>query len=207
MTSVQINGERFGSRLRRLREAHKASQHDLAKEVGCTRAAISQYENNQYFPNKETLAKILNVYGATYEWLVNGRGPLPEILESAAKLEVGVEATPAKLRWITGRDVSIIVAPNTIDPILEGDVLFVDMAQRQINGQGWWIIEIKETGRVVTRARLTQTETGDASLQLAIADNWIVPAGAGRTVIGRIIGMFRAIDQSMMTIHSQAKPL
>lgn len=53
--------------LRNLRLEHGLTGTEVAKQVGITLQAISNYEHGRQEPNRETLVKILAVFDVTYE--------------------------------------------------------------------------------------------------------------------------------------------
>ena len=55
----------FGKRIKYYRLKNKMTIAELAKRIGCTGAAISQYENNLRKPDMLTLQKISDIFGIT----------------------------------------------------------------------------------------------------------------------------------------------
>lgn len=55
-----MRNQKFGERLKILREREKLTQGELAKITGIHQSAISSYENDKYMPNIETLRSICN---------------------------------------------------------------------------------------------------------------------------------------------------
>ncbi len=53
------------------RQEKKMSQIVLAKELGITTAAVSQYENGKREPSIQTLQKIAKVFSCTVDDLIN----------------------------------------------------------------------------------------------------------------------------------------
>lgn len=78
---TEICGRIRGSRL-----DAKLNQTELAKRVGVSKVAVSQWENGDTQPKGENLLKLASALGVSPQWLVNGKGDpsagLPE-LESA----------------------------------------------------------------------------------------------------------------------------
>jgi transcriptional regulator with XRE-family HTH domain len=61
----------FGARLRQLREENNLYQKDLASELGLTQKTISNYENNERFPDPKTLSKIADLFDVSIDFLLN----------------------------------------------------------------------------------------------------------------------------------------
>jgi transcriptional regulator with XRE-family HTH domain len=72
-----IDCSTFGGRLRAVRRAFRDAQADLAAIVGCSRAAISQWETGVTGPTTEHVCRLLEHYRLPFDWLVAGRGPIP----------------------------------------------------------------------------------------------------------------------------------
>jgi XRE family transcriptional regulator, regulator of sulfur utilization len=53
---------RFAARLKELREAHDWTQDDLAGELECDRAYVSQLERGIHNPSLITMAKIAKIF-------------------------------------------------------------------------------------------------------------------------------------------------
>lgn len=70
----------FNNRIKELREKKDVSQGDLAKVIGLTRQAISNYENNERTPNKEIWEKLASYFNVSVPYL-KGAYSKKEILE------------------------------------------------------------------------------------------------------------------------------
>jgi transcriptional regulator with XRE-family HTH domain len=57
----------LGARLAAWRRSKGISQRDLAKSLGITHAAISQWEDGATQPTQENLAKVVDLFGLTME--------------------------------------------------------------------------------------------------------------------------------------------
>lgn len=62
----------IGGRLRSAREAAGISQADIARKLGISRAAISQWEANDTNPDIGRFGAIADAYGVAVDWLVTG---------------------------------------------------------------------------------------------------------------------------------------
>jgi len=60
----------IGKSVKEVRKALGVTQNELAEKSGLTQGAISQIENSQTHPNKETLGKIAEALGVIEEVLV-----------------------------------------------------------------------------------------------------------------------------------------
>lgn len=70
--------ETMGDRIRTLREARKLTQEQLAKAVGVTKSAVSQWEGGSTKNIKlETFLSLLGVLKTDHEYLVYGAGREP----------------------------------------------------------------------------------------------------------------------------------
>lgn len=61
---------KLGIRLKQERERLGLTQEDVAKRVGITAAALSNYERGIRDPDTELLAKLANVYGVSTDYLL-----------------------------------------------------------------------------------------------------------------------------------------
>jgi transcriptional regulator with XRE-family HTH domain len=61
----------FGSRLRQLREEKALYQKDLASKLGLTQKTISNYENNERFPDPKILSKIADLFNVSIDFLLD----------------------------------------------------------------------------------------------------------------------------------------
>jgi transcriptional regulator with XRE-family HTH domain len=62
--------ERFGEKLRALRERHGMTQQKLAAELGFTHAHLHRLETGQKKPNAELLVKLSRLFGVSVDVLV-----------------------------------------------------------------------------------------------------------------------------------------
>lgn len=63
----------FGERLSALRRKQNLTQTEAAKLLGISRPALSQLESGASMPSFETLRKAHEVYGASYDYLLEGK--------------------------------------------------------------------------------------------------------------------------------------
>lgn len=60
----------FGSRLKELRTDKKASQKQVASDIGISITTISQYESDSRFPNEEILKRLCKYYQISSDYLL-----------------------------------------------------------------------------------------------------------------------------------------
>ncbi|MEL7566452.1 MAG: S24 family peptidase [Dehalobacterium sp.] len=65
----------FGSRLKQLREQNNISRETLANSLQLSYWALSKYENNNRFPDKETLQKIADYFKVSIDSLIRNSTP------------------------------------------------------------------------------------------------------------------------------------
>jgi transcriptional regulator with XRE-family HTH domain len=69
----------IGARIRQARLAAGISQSSLARLLGVTRSACSQWESARgTAPHRKRLEQLANLFGVSYEWLVTGKKPKEE---------------------------------------------------------------------------------------------------------------------------------
>ncbi|GIM46365.1 hypothetical protein DNHGIG_19140 [Collibacillus ludicampi] len=85
----------IGQRLRGLREKRNLTQEQVAKILGITRPAYTQYETGKREPDPETLAKLAEIYQVTTDYLIKGtndpaqkRSILNDVIENLTPEEV-----------------------------------------------------------------------------------------------------------------------
>jgi transcriptional regulator with XRE-family HTH domain len=61
----------FGAKLRALREEQGLYQKDLAEKLELTQKTISNYENNERFPDQKTLHKIADLFNVSLDYLLD----------------------------------------------------------------------------------------------------------------------------------------
>jgi transcriptional regulator with XRE-family HTH domain len=61
----------FGARLRALREEQGLYQKDLAEKLGLSQKTISNYENNERFPDQKTLRRIADLFNVSIDFLLD----------------------------------------------------------------------------------------------------------------------------------------
>lgn len=63
----------FGQRLKELRISKNYQQKDLADLLGVSRTAVVRYENNDRFPEKETLIQLAKALNVSLDYLLTGK--------------------------------------------------------------------------------------------------------------------------------------
>ena len=80
-----VDDETLGSRIKRLRLAHKLTMQGLADRVGVSKPTLWKWEGDQVRPRHETMQKLADVLGSSELELVYGA---PGLDEAAALVEV-----------------------------------------------------------------------------------------------------------------------
>lgn len=75
---------KFGDRLKSLRIAKRMSQDELARVIGVTRAAVSQYERGLREPQLETMEFLADYFNVDYNYLL-GKEDVTTRLHDPAK--------------------------------------------------------------------------------------------------------------------------
>lgn len=70
----------FSERLSYLRKTHNISALTIAKELGISKAAISQFENCANYPHVNTLTSLADYFHVSIDYLTGRRHPAPESL-------------------------------------------------------------------------------------------------------------------------------
>lgn len=68
----------FGSILKKLRNSKGLTGEDLGKKLNVTKMAISRYETDKRFPDKDTLVKLADYFDVTVDYLL-GRTDDPNV--------------------------------------------------------------------------------------------------------------------------------
>lgn len=93
----------LGRRLRLLRKGNGDTQNDIAKLLGVTREAVSQWERGENTPTIETLKVLAQRYQVSLDYIVEGKG------KPCQSVEIPVVGTIRKL--------PILSAENIIDKV------------------------------------------------------------------------------------------
>ena len=83
--------------LKRLRLLKNDSQQDVAKFLGISRQAYSNYENGNRGPDTETLLKLAEYFNVTVDELLRGKENAPTAGESSERNAVLTEGEEAML--------------------------------------------------------------------------------------------------------------
>jgi len=67
--------EIIASNLASLRKEHKLTQQQLAERINYSDKAVSRWENAETLPDIETLCRICDIYGVTFEYLLQKEQP------------------------------------------------------------------------------------------------------------------------------------
>lgn len=94
----------LGKRLREARKAKGFTQVYVAKKLGITNTALSNYERDERDPDTSLLNRFAEFYGVSIDWLM-GRTDIPETPEQ--KIKTAIEDDPELLEFweeLTKRD-------------------------------------------------------------------------------------------------------
>lgn len=101
----------FHHRLEKLRERKKLTQDDVAKKIGVARPTYANYERGEREPNRETLAKLADLFDVSIDYLVTGNNSAvdkdidPEWLELWEEVQAkGLEIDAKAFLRTTARD-------------------------------------------------------------------------------------------------------
>ena len=91
----------FGNRLIELREELGLSREELANKLNITYSALSKYETNKRFPDKETLGKLADFFDVSVDFLlcrtnIRKFDDFPAPVKRVAELFAGVDWVKAK---------------------------------------------------------------------------------------------------------------
>lgn len=143
----------IGERIAVARERYRLSQRQLGANLGLTRAAISQYEQDKIRPRAKIIEKLAQMFHADPEWFERGRGKAPDeidapvvepgfsvggMLMETVDLSVGW-APPTSISPPPTNDLFVILAPNAAGPIHRGDKVLID-GRRRYEGAGVYLI-------------------------------------------------------------------
>ena len=93
--------EIIAKNLTELRKSHKMTQSALAEKLNYSDKAISRWEHAETLPDIETLCRICDIYGVSFEYLLS-------------KEEHEVEYTPAKKESASRRVMICLIAVTTV---------------------------------------------------------------------------------------------
>lgn len=91
----------FGNRLISLRDEKNLSREELADKLNITYSALSKYETNKRFPDKETLSKIADFFNVSVDYLlcrtnIKRYEDFPPEVKRVAELFAGVDGAKAE---------------------------------------------------------------------------------------------------------------
>lgn len=77
----------LGNRLRMLRERANMTQEQVAKRLGITRPAYTQYETGVRNPDPDTLARLADVYGVSTDYILGRTSDPNDTIQSDLELD------------------------------------------------------------------------------------------------------------------------
>ena len=75
--------------LAELRRDHKLTQQQLADKLNYSDKAVSRWEHGETLPDIETLCKICDIYGVSFEYLLEEEQPQPSKNPHILKKDIG----------------------------------------------------------------------------------------------------------------------
>lgn len=160
----------LGQRIKFLRG--NLSQGEFAEKVGISKGSIGGYERNENSPSADAILKICSINNISVEWLLYGRNPLQQNLQTndstfvmiprvVASLAVGgkrLESSGKSLGlysfrsdWINkkGNVSQMVLIDVTGDSMLpeikHGDMLLIDQSKIDILGYDYYAVGIENT--------------------------------------------------------------
>jgi transcriptional regulator with XRE-family HTH domain len=138
----------IGARIALARDTYRLSQSQLGANLGVTRAAVSQYEQDKIRPRPRVIDRLAEMFNSDPEWFERGSGKGPDVLDvpvtipeinialltlqapDPRELHVGrhwrlPSATFEEIDKLRDHMVAIL-APNDAAPILAGDRVLID---------------------------------------------------------------------------------
>lgn len=93
---------KFGDRLKSLRDNAGLSRQELADKLNISYSALSKYETNNRFPDRDTLIRLADFFDVTLDYLacrtdINTFKEMPDDVIRVAELFAGVECSKAKV--------------------------------------------------------------------------------------------------------------
>jgi len=76
---AQVSAQDIGARIRQFRQENKLSQNKLATRLGIKQPSLSQIEQGVVKPSLRVLQSLVHRYELTYEWLIDGHGPMQQV--------------------------------------------------------------------------------------------------------------------------------
>lgn len=93
----------MGERIAQLRKSKGLSQAKLAKALGLSASTIAMYEQGRREPSVSILVALVNVLGATIDYLITGQTPLkPFAAPGIADDRSSLAATLLCAAWLIG---------------------------------------------------------------------------------------------------------
>jgi transcriptional regulator with XRE-family HTH domain len=98
----------LGNRLRQAREEASLSQIQVKERTRINNKTLSNYENNVSSPDPFTLQLLADLYGVTTDWIISGKHPQPQMLDTP-----GLATQPF---YITKEDLELLRKLKNLPP-------------------------------------------------------------------------------------------
>ena len=172
--------EKLEQRIHTRMQELKISQADIAKSLGASKSVVHGWVNGYTVPKSRYLVGLCDLLNVTPHWLLHGDSLEP--LKTPAYIEVARLNSPGELmpfftrglpnhhlrdisnlRWLSGSDTAID------SPILNEDVLLIDVCADLSCGSGVFLVEFKSELNVVylseVEGRLVATQSSTPSIR------------------------------------------
>ncbi len=166
--------ERFNQRLKQLREEHRLSQRELAKElkINVTPVAISQWETGITEPKMSNLKALADFFKVDIEWLNSGKTKATEIDRTDPRIlhiaPIQLDTVKKPINQFIALSEDLIyetqnvgwfeVEGNSMSPLIpNGSTVIVDRGNLTIKDDSLYLLDIGEGLRV---KQISQTLSG-----------------------------------------------
>lgn len=163
--------ETLGGRIKELREVKRLSQRVLAKSVGVSAMAVSQWETNTTEPKISNLKLLSKFFDVNLEWLSFGQTKaindkcfhdqivsIPFYSNVSASAGGGVCVNdegyiPINLSLVNAKNIKhlvcVKVSGDSMEPVLrDGSIIIIDMSDKFIKDGGIYVLRQEEMLRV-----------------------------------------------------------
>lgn len=121
-----------GLRLRAVREHLNLKQESMANLLGCTRTALTNWENGDRLPDVAAMVRLYQRTGITLEWIYAG-----SLREMSYDKSAELERLAAELGAVVGGPVAEMPAEVARRPGLQSAKPPAQVPKRRRHGPGW----------------------------------------------------------------------
>ena len=174
------------ARLKGAREACGLHQTQAARAVGKSRISVARWESGERCPKEEDLRRLCELYGTTYEWIVDGIGQEPEpSLERLRLAKVNFEKMTGEssIRY----EEQLPYGSRLLDDRIQKSQLDQMQSVRELLKE----ISLRFTG-VLYRGELPKMDDLHSQVIKAIASGKVIPVDGILSRLGSILGVDEA---------------